>query len=166
MTSRISNSNTLRFASILGRAIGAAGAVAGLLLVLALLEFRIPYKPGFGVIILATLLGLAGSVWWVGGLAGRTIARRGRAAVAWGPIAGIACLGIGALSLSLASFSQAAVEDLAFGLEQAAWDYFGKPLAFITLTGAIPAALIGLVCAAAIHCIIARQKRASDCLSR
>lgn len=159
MTSRTSD-DPLRFASLLGRAVAAAGAAAGLLLVLVLFQFRIPYKPGFGVIISATLLGLAGSVWWLGGLVGRAIARQGRAAVAWGPAAGVACMAIAALSLSLASVSQIGEQDLQFGLRQAVWDYFGKPLAAITITGAIPAALIGLVCAAAIHCIIARQKSA------
>lgn len=161
MTSRISD-HDLRFASNVGRAVAGAGAGAGLLLVLALFEFRIPYKPGFGVIILETLLALAGAVWWLGGAVGRAIARRGGWAVTWGPAAGIASVAIGALALSLASVTQYLETDLQWGLGQAVWDYFGKPFVWITLGGSIPAALIGLVCAAAIHCIIARKRELAE----
>ncbi len=159
MTSTMSD-DSLRSATLIGRAVAAAGAMGALLLVLALFQFRIPYKPGFGVIIVTTLLGLAGSAWWVGGIAGRVIARRGRIAVAWGPVAGLACLGLTALSLALASGALYVEKELPFGLGQAVWDYFGKPLVYLMLSGGIPAAFIGLCCATAIHCILARQKKA------
>jgi len=161
MNSRMTN-DSLRFATLLGRAVAAMGALAALVLVLAMFQFRVPYKPGFGVIIVATLLGLGGSAWWLGGLVGRAIARRGRAAVAWGAAAGIGCLGIAAFALSVASVSLSVEKDLQRGVElgQAVWDYFGKPLVYIMLAGSIPAALIGLGCAGVIYGIIAWQKKA------
>ena len=159
MPSTISD-DSLRFATLLGRTVAAAGAMAGLLLVLVLFQFRIPYKPGFGVIILATLIGLAASVWWVGELVGRAIARQGRAGVAWGPVAGLACLGLGACSFALASGAMNVERELSFGLVQAIWDYVGKPFVFIMLAGGIPAALIGLSGATAIHLVLAWQKKA------
>lgn len=163
MTSTMSD-DSLRFASLIGRAVAAVSAGVGLLLVLALFGFRPPYKPGFEAIIAATLLGLAGAVWCLGDLMGRAIARRGRAAVAWGPAAGVASLGLGALGLALGSvyvdLAMCVANDLPFSLKEVAWSSFGKPLAFIMVAGSIPAALIGLVCAATIHCILTRQKKA------
>ncbi|MDI3288997.1 hypothetical protein [Polyangium sp. 15x6] len=151
--------DSLHLGTLLGRAVTALFAVATIFFVLALFDFRVPYKPGFGLIILATLLGLGASVWWLGGLAGRAIERRGGAAVAWGPLFGLGTLAISAFLLSLASAAQIE-HDHAFGLAQAAWDYFGKPLVATMVYGAVPAALIGLLCAATIHGAIALMRRA------
>ncbi|MDC3958065.1 hypothetical protein [Polyangium jinanense] len=151
--------DALPLGTLLGRAVTVVFAVATLLLVLVMFDFRIPYKPGFGLIIVATLLGLGASVWWLGGLAGRAIEQRGGAAVAWGPLAGLATLAITAFSLALASAAQIE-HDRGFSLAQAAWDYFGKPFVFTMAYGAIPAALIGLLCAGAIHGAITLMRRA------
>ncbi|UQA59837.1 hypothetical protein [Polyangium aurulentum] len=161
MTSTMSDYD-LRLASLVGRAVTAVFAMVGLLLVLAMFGFHLPYKPDVAVIALTTLLGLAGAVWLLGDLVGRAVAQRGRAAVAWGPVAGIASLGISALAFSLTSAALYVGDDLQFrSLGGALWDRFGKPLVFIMAAGALPAALIGLLCAASIHCIVSRQKRAS-----
>jgi hypothetical protein len=137
----------LRDPAMVGRAAGLISALLGLGLVAAFFGSAGPAQLlRNGAALIPGLVGLGLAVWWIGGRAGRAVARRRGWHVLWlGPTSGVLALLGGALSLGLASFLVYGLGDMHWGLTSALWDYLGKPVLAITGSGAIPAALLGLV---------------------
>jgi hypothetical protein len=130
-----------------GRISGLISVAIGLTLVVLLLGGATPRLfVRFWHLVMFGLVGLFGAVWWLGGLAGQSLAGKRGWHVLWqGPAAALASLLVGAISLASASFMFYGLSDLTWGIGQSLWDYAGKPVVAIMLYGLMPTTLLGLI---------------------
>ena len=139
--------------ALLGRIVGGGGGGCGLLAIAALFGSATPREfARHAAVLLPALCAFAVSIYAIGGRAGPAIAKGLVArAAAIGAGAAIACLLSGAGVLGCASFLVYGTAAHPFGWGQAVYDYLGKPILAIALYGALPAALIGVICGVVLH---------------
>lgn len=139
--------------ALLGRIVGGCGGGLGLLAIAALFGSATPREfARHAAVLLPALCAFAVAIYAIGGRAGPAITQGLVArAAAIGAGAAIACLLSGAVVLGCASFLVYGTTAHPFGWGQAVYDYLGKPILALALYGALPAALIGVICGAVLH---------------